>query len=272
MFVPSQTPPELTPARLRGLRFSLNAPEVTTEVIPAGPARGALLVHRDTRGRLGVALCVRSLRTGSVVLYRSDERLDGDGELSVGIDAALSFGESLGFLFDDDELEKGLARPEALARWQEFLGPLAAGETATPEDDEPIVLDRVDRVRAIPVEEPHELVLDDLADPDAQGLAREQYFGEHEPRREPAAAGADLPAPTRGAIREAAPEARPRGDLPLTKFRELHGAEPAPAGAGPREDARPRGARLARVRLVKRVLAVEPPAAGSVLLRLLGCF
>jgi hypothetical protein len=270
MFVPSQAPPELTPARLRGLRFSLNAPVVTTEVIPAGPARGALLVHRDARGRFGVALCVRSLRTGAVVLYRSDEGLEGDGELSVGIDAALSFGESLGFLFDDDELEKGLARPEALARWQEFLGPLAAGETATPEDDEPIVLDRVDRIRAIPVEEPHELVLDDLADPDVQGLAREQYFGEREPRREPAAS--DLPAPARSATREAAPEARSRGDLPLTKFRELHGAEPAPAGPGPREAARPRGARLARVRLVKRVLAVEPPAAGSVLLRLLGCF
>ena len=266
MFMPSQAPPELTPARLRGLRFSLNAPVVTTEVIPAGPARGALLVHRDARGHLGVALCVRSLRTGSVVLYRSDERLDGDGELSVGIDAALSFGESLGFLFDDDELEKGLARPVALARWQEFLGALAEGEASTPEADEPIVLDRVDRIRAIPVEEPHELVLDDLADPDAQGLAREQYFGENELRREPAVAGADLPSPARSATREAAPEARTRGDLPLTKFRELHGAEPAPAGAGPR------GARLARVRLVKRVLAVEPPAAGSVLLRLLGCF
>jgi len=270
MFVPSQAPPELTPARLRGLRFSLNAPVVTTEVIPAGPARGALLVHRDARGRFGVALCVRSLRTGAVVLYRSDEGLEGDGELSVGIDAALSFGESLGFLFDDDELEKGLARPVALARWQEFLGTLAAGEAAAPEADEPLVLDRVDRIRAIPVDEPHELVLDDLADPDTQGLAREQYFGENELRRAPATTRADLPAPARSAAREAAPEARSRGDLPLTKFRELHGAEPAPAE--PRGDARPRGARLARVRLVKRVRAVEPPVAGSVLLRLLGCF
>jgi hypothetical protein len=272
MFMPSQTPPELTPARLRGLRFSLNAPVVTTEVIPAGPARGALLVHRDARGRLGVALCVRSLRTGAVVLYRGDEGLEGDGELSVGIDAALSFGESLGFLFDDDELEKGLARPDALARWREFLGTLAEGEASAGHADEPIALDRVDRLRAIPVEEPHELVLDDLADPDAQGLAREHYFGEIDLRPDERARREDLPAPARSAARGAAPEAPARGALPLTKFRELHGPEPAPAGAEPREDARPRGARLARVRLVKRARAVDSPAAGSVLLRLLGCF
>jgi hypothetical protein len=273
MFVPSQTPPDLTPARLRGLRFSLNAPVVATEAIPAGPARGALLVHRDARGRLGVALCVRSLRTGAVVLYRSNEGLEGDGELSVGIDAALSFGESLGFLFDDDELEKGLARPEALARWREFLGALDGGEPDAPADDpgEILVLDRVDRVRAIPVEEPHELVLDDLADADARGQAREHYFGEIELRREPPGAPADLPAP-RAAARAPAPEPAPRRALPLTKFRELHGAEPAPAIADARGEARPGAARLARVRLVKRARAPEPPAAGSVLLRLLGCF
>lgn len=269
MFTPSQTPPELTPARLRGLRFSLNAPVVTTEVIPSGPARGALLVHRDTRGRLGVALCVRSLRTGAVVLYRSDEGLEGDGELSVGIDAALSFGESLGFLFDDDELEKGLPRPDALALWREFLGALGEGGATVTDSDEPIPLDRVDALRAIRVEEPHELVLDDLVDSDAQGLAREHYFGEIDLRpREPAAARADLPAPARSAPREAAPERA----LPLTKFREAQGAEPAPAGAEPRGDARPRGARLARMRLVKRAHVVDPPPAGSVLLRLLGCF
>ncbi len=287
MFMPSQAPPELTPARLRGLRFSLNSPVVTTEVIPAGPARGALLVHRDARGRLGVALCVRSLRTGAVVLYRGDEGLEGDGELSVGIDAALSFGESLGFLFDDDELEKGLARPDALARWREFLGTLGEGEAGAGHADEPIALDRVDRVRAIPVEEPHELVLDDLADPgaqgladpdegladpDAQGLAREHYFGEIDLRPDERARREDGRAPARSATRGAASDAPAQDALPLTKFRELHGVEPAPAGAEPREGARPRGARLARVRLVKRARAVEPPAAGSVLLRLLGCF
>jgi hypothetical protein len=134
-----------------------------------------------------------------------------------------------------------------------------------PDPDEPIALDRVDRIRAIPVEEPHELVLDDLADPDAQGLAREHYFGGIDLR--PERARGEPPAP-----REAAPETATSAALPLTKFRELHGAEPAPAAAEPRPDARPRGARLARVRLVKRVRAVETPPAGSVLLRLLGCF
>jgi hypothetical protein len=258
MFVPSDSPPPLTPARLRGLRFSLNAPVVTTEVIPAGPARGALLVHRDARGRLGVALCVRSLRTGGVVLYRTDERFDGQSELSVGIDAALSFGESLGFLFDDDELEKGLAREEALLRWQEFLGNLAVA----PADEEALPLDRVDEVRATHVEEPRELVLEDLAEGDGQARARAHYFGEVDLQ--------DAPVP-RSASPEPAGAGEPAG-VSLTKFRDGQGSEPGPATAEPRDDARPRGARLARVRLVKRARAGGSPAAGSVLLRLLGCF
>jgi hypothetical protein len=270
MFVPSGSPPDLVAARLRGLRFSLNSPVVGTEEIPAGPARAALLVHRDARGRLGVALCIRSLRTGSVVLYRSDERLDGAVELSVGIDAALSFGESLGFLFDDDELAKGLAREDALARWREFLGSL--GDAAPAEPDVALELDRVDRLRAIPVVEPNELVLDDpvvaddLVESDAQGGAGGGYFDEVDLRDgDPPSRGAELPA-RRAEPNPPEPRAA-RGapsSPPLTKFRDLHGAEPPPAASPPR------GARLARVRLVKR-RAVEP-AAGSVLLRLLGCF
>jgi hypothetical protein len=263
MFVPSDSPPPLTPARLRGLRFSLNAPVVTTEVIPAGPARGALLVHRDAKGRLGVALCVRSLRTGGVVLYRTDERFDGRGELSVGIDAALSFGESLGFLFDDDELEKGLAREAALVRWQEFLGDLAVA----PPDEEELPLDRVDEVRATRVEEPRELVLEDLAEGEGQSRARAHYFGEVDLQDSDAPVPRSASAPARSAPDEAAGE---RG-VPLTKFRDGQGSEPAPATDEPRAEARPRGARLARVRLVKRARTASP-AAGSVLLRLLGCF
>ena len=266
MFVPCDSPPDLVAARLRGLRFSLNSPVVTTEVIPSGPARGALLVHRDARGRLGVALCVRSLSTGDVVLYRSDERFDGAGELSVGIDAALSFGESLGFLFDDDELEKGLAREDALARWRDFLGTL--GEGAYAESHEPMALDRVDATRAIPAAEPRELLLEELVEPDGQAGARARYFGEIDLHgSEPPAARADLPAPP--PERSAAGDTVREGSLPLTKFRDQHGAEPSPATA--RAAAPPHGARLARVRLVKRPRAAQP-AAGSVLLRLLECF
>lgn len=274
MFVPSDSPPELAPSRLRGLRFSLNSPVVTTEAIPAGPARGALLVHRDARGRLGVAVCVRSLRTGGVVLYRSDERFDGDAELSVGIDAALSFGESLGFLFDDDELEKGLDREDALQLWREFLGALR--EAGSPDTGDAVALDRVDEIRAIRAEEPQELVLEDLVESDGWTRARERYFGELDLQGlQVVAVEADLPtpapAPPRPAPRRPAANARER-DLPLTKFREASGVEPAPAPEEKRGDAGPRVARLARVRLVKRARAAEPPAAGSVLLRLLSSF
>jgi hypothetical protein len=126
----------------------------------------------------------------------------------------------------------------------------------------------VDEVRATRVEEPRELVLEDLAEGEGPSRARAHYFGEVDVQDSDAPVPRSASAPARSAPDEAA---RERG-VPLTKFRDGQGSEPASATDEPRADARPRGARLARVRLVKRARTGASPAAGSVLLRLLGCF
>jgi len=103
---------------LRSLRVSLNTPVVAIEDLPVGPAAAAVAVHAAPGGpRLTLAL--RSVRTGQVVFYAPDEEWrPGDG---VALDAALSFAEGLGFLFDEDALAAGGDPRDAARRWDEFV-------------------------------------------------------------------------------------------------------------------------------------------------------
>jgi hypothetical protein len=241
---------ELTPDRVEELRLSLNTPVVTIEGLESGPARAGLLVHRARAGHLGVTVAVHSMRSDRNVLYTLDEALEEGPSLSVGIDAALSFGESLGFLFDDDEKEQR-GGDHALRLWQELLG----------EDPKAECLGR-SAGAALPPEEPEELVLEDLVDqiPSSHfeaggGRSLELDSGiELEPATHP------IPAP----------EPRPKSAIPLTKFRP-----PAPEAEEERREGtdrrRPQRAALARVRLVRRARRSESESRNP-LLRLLSAF
>lgn len=125
MFSPRKRPLLLVADRLLALRLSLNTPVVATPDLPAGPARGAIAVHSEA-GRTCFTVAVRSLRNGASVLYELEgEDLAGASGIAVALDAALSFGESMGFLFDDELVT---ARSEAvlrdaLARLREIVAP-----------------------------------------------------------------------------------------------------------------------------------------------------
>jgi hypothetical protein len=202
MFLPRATPLELTPERLLGLRVSLNTPVVSTEDVPPGPARAALAVHEDGAGRATVTLAVRSVDSQGVVFYGLEEDLPREAMLSVGVDAALSFGESLGFLFDDDALEAGGrgARDRAFALWCSVVGAAPAGSVRL----------------APPPAEPEELLLEDLVEEAApaapaltkfRGQAGRETPAEPGPRRRALLARVRLI--KRGARREEAAEAEP---------------------------------------------------------------
>jgi hypothetical protein len=156
MFLPRATPLALTPERLLGLRVSLNTPVVSTEEVAPGPARAALAVHQDSAGRPTVTLAVRPVDSSGVVFYGLEEDLPGDAMLSVGVDAALSFGESLGFLFDDDTLQGGGrgARERAFALWCSVAGPPPESAAGVPEADaaaeELLLEDLVEEAEAAP--------------------------------------------------------------------------------------------------------------------------
>ena len=171
----------------------------------------------------------------------------------MGIDAALSFGESLGFLFDDDAIASGAAVSEALALWESIVGdttvmkvtgePRRAGPSAS--------ADLEDELGA-------ELLLEDLA------LVEDELEALPEPCQPPPEPEPPAPTPT------------------LSKFRAV--ADPtaervAREPEGERDPAeRPRRALLARVRLIKRAEKVEkrpeeaPDAEPDRIVRLLSSF
>jgi hypothetical protein len=135
VFFPRAERLDLTQERIRGLRISLNAPVIGLAGIPTGPARASILVHEEASGRPQVTIGIRSLRSGDVVVFSFEGEFGDELPLAVGVDAALSFAESMGFLFDDDEVEgrgEG-ARERARGLWVELMGtpgPVADGPPA----------------------------------------------------------------------------------------------------------------------------------------------
>jgi len=141
-----RAPVEIAAAQIQGLRISLNTPVVSGNDLPVGPARAAIVLHDDADGRPGVTVGVRSLKTGQVALYSYEGDLFEDSSIAVGTDAALSFGEGMGFLFDDDEVRADApqTREVALGLWAELMGAgrapaLPAAEPPVPLDEEPIL-------------------------------------------------------------------------------------------------------------------------------------
>jgi hypothetical protein len=105
---------------LRVLHFSLNTPIVAIEELPVGPARAGVALFAAPEGAMLLAIAVRSLRTGQTISYAPDEEIEGERDAAVAVDAALSFAEGMGFLFDEDEIAArgDDGRREAIARWR----------------------------------------------------------------------------------------------------------------------------------------------------------
>lgn len=132
MFFPRVRPPAVREEGLRSLWLALNTPELSAGDLPAGPARAAIALHEDAATGVGLSVVVRSLADGQGACWRWSGDLDGDA-LREALDAALSFAEDMGFLFDDDALaeERPEARRRAVDGWWEVAGWPGAGEAAS---------------------------------------------------------------------------------------------------------------------------------------------
>jgi len=245
MFNPRQRPMLLVADRLLGLRLSLNTPVVATAELPAGPARAAILVYAEA-GERRFAVAVRALRSGTSVVYELEgENLNEATGWAVALDAAHSFGESMGFLFDDDQLadRSPAALRQALGRVREILAPPGPAEEES--------------ALAEPAEEA-EILLDDAVEAEAQAVP---------PKRAQAV-------PPKRAGAEAEPAERKRAAVSLTKFRaapaESNDAKQTEKPAGSAKSAS-RGAKLGRVRPVRLRSGDSQPPIGA-LLRLLAAF
>jgi len=134
MIFPAETPLDPVCHEVRALYVALNSPVVTLESLPVGPASAVVALHLAE----GATLAVRSVRTGQVVFFTSSAELRDRPHLAV--DAVLSFAESLGFLFDDDEVAaRGDEGPrEAAWLWWELLGETRETETLDEPEEDPL--------------------------------------------------------------------------------------------------------------------------------------
>ncbi len=120
MFHSAQTLAPLEGAKLERLRLSLNSPVLAVESLPVGPAAAGIAVHRASSGAR-ITIAIRSVRGGQVLFFHPDEAWkEGESE-HLALEAALSFAESMGFLFDEDPLEKGATTAAAESLWSGFL-------------------------------------------------------------------------------------------------------------------------------------------------------
>jgi hypothetical protein len=250
MFFPRTRPIALRPEGLLGIRFSLNTPVIERADVPNGPARAAIAVHVGESGGRALSIGIRSLRSSSVALFGFRGDLDSERSVFDATEAALSFCEGMGFLFDDDEIEVAgpEAREEALHRWRAL--------TQTPDEAE-LDGEEADALPEMEAEQPSPEILDDsgdyLLDPDLDVLREPDLDALPEPAAIGSAAGTE----------PIASDASPT----LSKFQMRSPAPPTPEA----ED--PRGAALARIPLMKRRRSNEAAdERPSFLLRILSGF
>jgi hypothetical protein len=260
MFFPRSRPLALDESDLHSLRLALNTPIVSIQELPPGPATAAIAIHMEKNGERALTIAVRAVRGGEVVLFTLDEDLSDDGAVLGAIDAALSFAEAMGFLFDEDELETATptGRRGALSRWRELVRETRKGSVAAVAPADELVLEEA-------------IELEEATPPEAPPASPRARLGTS-PAKKEAPAGSEAKAAGRG--------------VSLTKFRKRAAASPAerPSDPAARSDASeaqaarkavlvtPHGPALGRVQLIKRRRADDASSPAGWLARLLGSF
>ena len=297
VFFPRTTPLQVAPAQVRGLRLSLNTPVVSAEDLPIGPARAAILIHAEAGRGETVTIGVRSLRAARVALFSIDADVAGDASFDVTLDAALSFAESMGFLFDEEEVGDGgaEAKTRCLGLWRDLIGDdVSVGKPAAePEADELLLDDMVDDATeaAVPPfgvdsdDASFDAEIGDFGPPLAPELEAPPVLAapakKKAVRAAPSQAGRDRSESTDAAMASELARAAAGGGggrsapLTLSKFRagaaaaDASSAAPAKAGAKAGGKAG-RPAALGRLRLVRRVK--DGVRKRNPILRLFGAF
>lgn len=138
VFLPDKKKPALLEDQLYRLRLSLNTPVVETEDLPEGPARAALLVHYDpvVEG-VTTTVGIRSLKDGTVVYYRYQAEISDNQPFEAALDTGLAFTETMGFLFDDEEIHEVDSKDQAraLKLFWELMGEPTGSESAGIDED-----------------------------------------------------------------------------------------------------------------------------------------
>ena len=170
MFHVSTEPVLLSEAGLQGLCVSLNTPVLNIDELPVGPARAAIALYAGEYGALELAVGIRSIETRQVAVFQFQGQIPDDKPGPGAMEAATTFAEGMGFLFDDDVVAGGAdGRTRAMRLWLDL--------TELPDVSEEVELDHeVPKLSpAVPlVNEPEELVLESALDSDASDVLEAQ--------------------------------------------------------------------------------------------------
>jgi hypothetical protein len=151
MFFPASAPPDRDAQGLRALCRSLNTPVIAIDVLPSGPASAAIALHAGPDHAPRVTIALRSTRTGQLAFFSADEERAPFGSSGVEMDAALSFAESMGFLFDDDEALGDAGSEHAAQIWLAFVSADRPAESVRAEPEE-LLLEEVHAAEVEPAE------------------------------------------------------------------------------------------------------------------------
>lgn len=264
----------LTEAGLQALCPSLNSPVLNLDELPVGAARAAIVVSAAEYGDLSVWVAVRMLEEGEMAIFSYNGPAGDLPTVPKALDAALSFAEGMGFLFDDDWVPSQ-GRAASLALWSEITA--APGEFA--EELPPSIDSGI---------EPDELELDDLALSGGESLANvddllldevaalelDQPIDAAKVPPVDAAEGPPMDAAKGSPAADAnADSGAARAAPTLTKFRGGKQAS-AKAERAPARDSANSSSALGRIALVRKRLGggADIPEKRSLLVRLLGQF
>jgi hypothetical protein len=143
---------------IASLHLSLNAPVIAIDELPVGPARAGVALCALASGGFHLQIAIRSLRTGEVVAVASDLDPTGHSDQAAAVEAALSYAEGMGFLFDEDEVANGDAEAaeKAGALWCDLVEEVperARPRTSSAMPPSPAATEPHDLVRDVPIQE-----------------------------------------------------------------------------------------------------------------------
>jgi hypothetical protein len=140
MFMPCSDAPAIAESAIAAFCASLNTPVLNIEMLEVGLARAGIMLAAQEYGQLVLLVRVSLMANGEGVTFQFQGDPADLGDAAGALEAALSFSEGMGFLFEEDLLCRGdrSGRARAFNIWNSLCNrredPIGAAEpTVVPE-------------------------------------------------------------------------------------------------------------------------------------------
>jgi hypothetical protein len=124
MFMPCSDEPLLAESAIVAFCAGLNTPVVNIDELEVGPARAGIMIAAGESSELNLLVRVCLISSGEGVTFKFQGDPAEFRDPAAAMDAALSFSEGMGFLFEEDLLAEGgpAGRQRAIKIWRSLCG------------------------------------------------------------------------------------------------------------------------------------------------------